>query len=107
MCDTYWYICDKKTYAKAYEIMWNHEDKSQSCNGTKCKMNLRLWDKLGMSDMKFFINASHYATDIQMSDAGWYGALTSQLTAEQQQELNDVVVLADQRKAAAGMSGGK
>ena len=53
--------------------------------------------------INFFINASHYATDIQMSDAGWYGALTSQLTAEQQQELNDVVVLADQRKAAAGM----
>lgn len=38
---------------------------------------------------------------IQMNDAGWYSALTSQLTTDQQQELNDVVVLADQRKAAA------
>ncbi|XP_071505004.1 LOW QUALITY PROTEIN: importin-7-like [Diadema antillarum] len=39
--------------------------------------------------------------NIQMTDTEWYGALTSQLTMEQQQQLNDIVVLADQRKAAA------
>ncbi|XP_030844944.1 importin-7 isoform X2 [Strongylocentrotus purpuratus] len=38
---------------------------------------------------------------IQANDNTWYNALTNQLTSEQQQELNDVVILADQRKAAA------
>ena len=41
-------------------------------------------------------------TGIQANDNTWYNALTNQLTSEQQQELNDVVILADQRKAAAG-----
>nr|XP_054761682.1 importin-7-like [Lytechinus pictus] len=38
---------------------------------------------------------------IQATDNGWYNALTSQLTPEQQQELQEIVVLADQRAAAA------
>lgn len=39
--------------------------------------------------------------DIQASDPAWYGMLTAHLTCEQQKSLQEVFVLADQRKAAA------
>lgn len=39
-------------------------------------------------------------TDIERTDSTWYRALTSQLTPEQQKTLQDVILLADQRKAA-------
>ncbi|KAJ4429639.1 importin-7 [Periplaneta americana] len=49
---------------------------------------------------------------IQASDPAWYQALTGNLTTEQQKALQEVMVLADQRKAAAEskrieQSGGK
>jgi hypothetical protein len=50
--------------------------------------------------------------DIQASDPEWYRVLTANLTSEQQKALQEVMVLADQRKAAAEskrieQSGGK
>lgn len=42
-----------------------------------------------------------FCEGLQASDPMWYGALTSHLTAEQQKSLQDIIVLADQRKAAA------
>ncbi|KAG8278408.1 hypothetical protein J6590_021310 [Homalodisca vitripennis] len=38
---------------------------------------------------------------LQAADPVWYNALTAHLTAEQQKSLQDIMVLADQRKAAA------
>lgn len=38
--------------------------------------------------------------DIERTDQAWYRALTSHLTAEQQKALQEVILLADQRKAA-------
>lgn len=38
---------------------------------------------------------------MQVSDPTWYQALTANLTSEQQKALQEVIVLADQRKAAA------
>jgi hypothetical protein len=51
-------------------------------------------------------------TDIQANDPTWYQVLTANLTTEQQKALQEVMVLADQRKAAAEskrieQSGGK
>lgn len=46
------------------------------------------------------INRVYYAA-LQSSDPMWYDALTSHLTPEQQKSLQDIMVLADQRKAAA------
>jgi hypothetical protein len=51
-------------------------------------------------------------SDIQASDPAWYQVLTANLTTEQQKALHEVMVLADQRKAAAEskrieQSGGK
>ena len=51
-------------------------------------------------------------TDIQANDPEWYQVLTANLTSEQQKALQEVMVLADQRKAAAEskrieQSGGK
>lgn len=51
-------------------------------------------------------------SDIQASDPAWYQILTANLTTEQQKALQEVMVLADQRKAAAEskrieQSGGK
>jgi hypothetical protein len=53
-----------------------------------------------------------YISDIQASDPEWYQVLTANLTNEQQEALQEVMVLADQRKAAAEskrieQSGGK
>lgn len=50
--------------------------------------------------------------DIQANDPEWYQVLTANLTSEQQKALQEVMVLADQRKAAAEskrieQSGGK
>jgi hypothetical protein len=50
-------------------------------------------------------------TQLQASDPAWYQALTGHLSTEQQKQLNEVLTLADQRKAAAEskkikMSGG-
>lgn len=42
-----------------------------------------------------------YFTDLQIADPGWYQALTGSLTDEQKKGLQEVFVLADQRKAAA------
>lgn len=39
--------------------------------------------------------------NLQVSDPTWYQALTANLTSEQQKALQEVMVLADQRKAAA------
>lgn len=39
--------------------------------------------------------------EVQGTNPAWYGILTSALTAEQQKALSDVIVLADQRRAAA------
>lgn len=39
-------------------------------------------------------------SDIERSDQPWYVALTSHLTSEQQKALQDIIILADQRKAA-------
>lgn len=49
--------------------------------------------------------------DIQAGDPAWYQILTANLTTEQQKALQEVMLLADQRKAAAeskriGQSGG-
>ena len=38
--------------------------------------------------------------DIEKTDQNWYTALTSHLTAEQQKTLQEIILLADQRKAA-------
>ncbi|CAH0383093.1 unnamed protein product [Bemisia tabaci] len=38
---------------------------------------------------------------LQQNDPGWYGALTSHLSTEQQKALQEIMTLADQRKAAA------
>jgi len=38
---------------------------------------------------------------LQAADPAWYGALTANLTPEQHKSLQDIMVLADQRKAAA------
>jgi hypothetical protein len=51
-------------------------------------------------------------SDIQANDPAWYQVLTANLTTEQQKALQEVMVLADQRKAAAEskrieQSGGK
>jgi hypothetical protein len=51
-------------------------------------------------------------TDIQGSDPTWYQVLTANLTTEQQKALQEIMVLANQRKAAAEskrieQSGGK
>jgi hypothetical protein len=51
-------------------------------------------------------------SDIQANDPEWYQVLTAHLTTEQQKALQEVMVLADQRKAAAEskrieQSGGK
>lgn len=37
---------------------------------------------------------------MQATEPNWYATLTTGLTAEQQKALQDVIVLADQRKAA-------
>ena len=42
-------------------------------------------------------------TALQTSDPAWYGMITSQLTPEQNKQLEEVFKLADQRKAVAGM----
>lgn len=42
-----------------------------------------------------------YFVDLQIADPGWYQALTGSLTDEQKKGLQEVFVLADQRKAAA------
>lgn len=39
-------------------------------------------------------------TDIERTDTVWYRALTGHLTAEQQKALQEIILLADQRKAA-------
>ncbi|KAK4008612.1 importin-7 [Daphnia magna] len=39
--------------------------------------------------------------EVQGTNPGWYNALTGALTSDQQKALNDVIVLADQRRAAA------
>jgi hypothetical protein len=39
--------------------------------------------------------------EVQGTNPGWYNALTGALTGDQQKALNDVIVLADQRRAAA------
>lgn len=41
-------------------------------------------------------------TDIKNTDPNLYNILTSHLSAEQQKSFEEVFVLADQRKAAAG-----
>lgn len=53
-----------------------------------------------------------YRAGLQAADPVWYAALTNHLTPEQQKSLQDIIVLADQRKAAAEsrrieQSGGK
>jgi hypothetical protein len=53
-----------------------------------------------------------HVADIQANDPEWYQVLTANLTSEQQKALQEVMVLADQRKAAAEskrieQSGGK
>lgn len=53
-----------------------------------------------------------FCSGIQMTDPAWYQALTGQLTEEQTKGLQEVFLLADQRKAAAEskrieQSGGK
>lgn len=50
--------------------------------------------------------------DLEVNDPGWYQMLTNGLASEQQKVLHEVIVLADQRKAAAEskrieQSGGK
>lgn len=42
-------------------------------------------------------------SDIKNTDPNLYNILTSHLSAEQQKSFEEVFVLADQRKAAAGM----
>lgn len=54
----------------------------------------------------------HKIAALESSDPMWYNALTSNLSPEQQTALREVLVLADQRKAAAEskkieQSGGK
>lgn len=39
--------------------------------------------------------------EVQVTNPGWYNALTGALTSDQQKALTDVIVLADQRRAAA------
>ena len=39
---------------------------------------------------------------IQARDKTWYNALIAQLTADQQRELQDVLKIAEQRRAAQG-----
>ena len=39
--------------------------------------------------------------EVQGTNPAWYNVLTGTLTAEQQKALTDVIVLADQRRAAA------
>lgn len=41
-----------------------------------------------------------YILDIERTDSTWYRALTSHLTTEEQKALQEIIVLADQRKAA-------
>lgn len=41
-----------------------------------------------------------YCTGLQATEPNWYAQLTAVLTAEQQKSLQEVIVLADQRKAA-------
>ena len=41
-----------------------------------------------------------FAIDIERTDSTWYSALTSQLTQEQKTSLTEIILLADQRKAA-------
>jgi hypothetical protein len=41
---------------------------------------------------------------IQVTDKPWYDALIGHLNSEQTQQMRDVLTLAEQRKAAAGMS---
>lgn len=48
-----------------------------------------------------YITFKHTLQVIQASDPQWYQALTGHLTPEQQQEIQEVLVVADQRKAAA------
>ena len=43
---------------------------------------------------------SFYILDIEKTDQNWYTALTNHLTAEQQKTLQEIILLADQRKAA-------
>ena len=40
-------------------------------------------------------------SDLQSNDPMWYNALTGHLSCDQQKALQEVIVLADQRKAAA------
>lgn len=48
-----------------------------------------------------FVNLlSLYFLDIEKTDQNWYTALTNHLTAEQQKTLQEIILLADQRKAA-------
>ena len=39
--------------------------------------------------------------EVQGTNPAWYNVLTGTLTADQQKALSDVIVLADQRRAAA------
>ena len=39
--------------------------------------------------------------EVQGTNPGWYNVLTGGLTGDQQKALGDVIVLADQRRAAA------
>lgn len=41
-------------------------------------------------------------SELHTADPGWYSSLTGQLTKEQQKEVQEVLVTADQRKATEG-----
>ncbi|KAJ9577133.1 hypothetical protein L9F63_006305, partial [Diploptera punctata] len=50
---------------------------------------------------EYIVSKKFCRSYIQASDPGWYQILTANLTTEQQKALQEVMVLADQRKAAA------
>ena len=51
----------------------------------------------------YLIEILFVISDIKTTDPNLYNILTSHLSAEQQKSFEEIFVLADQRKAAAGM----
>lgn len=51
--------------------------------------------------IKIYISCiSYFYLDIERTDVAWYRALTSLLSPEQEKALQEIILLADQRKAA-------
>ena len=63
---------------------------------------LYVWIHAKANSFNFWHFFLFLCIEIQTRDPNWYSALTNNLTEVQQQELQEIVVLADQRTAARG-----